>query len=199
MIIKKIAIILGGAFLGISLLNAVILEINKTSGNLPSGIVPGITNEYINNLEGSTNESTNETPTGFDASLLEEANKWNGSYSCNQSKGKCYTYSDNQSLFDYKDQFSVNFYEGAGLGEKPYDENFNFKESYNIYTQPVNGYMYANGSLNGEEFDIAFNSLEQMESADLDESIKNDIRNSIDMMKETKNFCNNNSSFWACK
>ncbi|AIT08886.1 hypothetical protein LO80_02085 [Candidatus Francisella endociliophora] len=192
--ITKLLVLIGGVFFSIYL-NATTLEINKSAGNMPANMVPGVTNEEGDNAEGSSNEVS----TGFDSSLLEEADKWNGSYSCNQSKGKCYTYSDNQSLFDYKDQFSVNFYEGAGLGEKPYDENFNFKESYNIYTQPVNGYMYANGTLNGEEFDVAFNSLEQMENSDLDESIKNDIRNSIDMMKETKNFCNNNSSFWACK
>lgn len=36
---------MGGVFLNIYFLNAITLEINKTAGNIPSNMVPGISNE----------------------------------------------------------------------------------------------------------------------------------------------------------
>ncbi|AFJ43815.1 hypothetical protein [Francisella orientalis] len=62
MILKKIAIILARAFLGISLLDAVTFEINKTSGNLPSSMVPGVSN----NGDISTNNNE-DTPSSNDS------------------------------------------------------------------------------------------------------------------------------------
>ena len=44
MSIKKLSVLMG-VFLSIYFLNAVTLEINKTAGNIPSNMVPGISNE----------------------------------------------------------------------------------------------------------------------------------------------------------
>ncbi|QIV96031.1 hypothetical protein EDC55_11020 [Allofrancisella inopinata] len=42
--IKKLAIIMGSILLSMSLLNATIIEITKTAGNIPSNMVPGVSN-----------------------------------------------------------------------------------------------------------------------------------------------------------
>lgn len=127
---------------------------------------------------------------------LVESEKW-GSYNCPNGY-TCYSYGDDQTIIDGDSQFQARYYQGAGNGEGVYDsETGTFRETYQMYTHP-NGLIYANGTYNGEDFSITFNSIAQLESADIDSNVKDEVLNSIELMNQANGFCSTNSGFWAC-
>lgn len=61
--LKKILVLIGGTFLGISLLNAVNLEIIKTAGNLPNSVVAGLSDNESAALDSTLTPELTPEPT----------------------------------------------------------------------------------------------------------------------------------------
>ncbi|WP_150468347.1 prepilin-type N-terminal cleavage/methylation domain-containing protein [Francisella sp. SYW-9] len=153
----------------------------------------GLTNSQV---PSSCRETTDNQDSMDNQVELVESNKW-GSYDCPNGY-TCYSYGEDQTIIDGNSQFQARYYQGAGNGDGVYDsETGTFRETYQMYTHP-NGLIYANGKYNGEDFSITFNSIAQLESANIDSSIKDEVRNSIELMNQANGFCSTNSSFWAC-
>ncbi|MED7788228.1 prepilin-type N-terminal cleavage/methylation domain-containing protein [Francisella sp. 19X1-34] len=139
--------------------------------------------------------TTNQASTENQVELV-ESDKW-GSYDC-PSGYTCYSYGEDQTIIDGNSQFQARYYQGAGNGDGVYDpETGTFRETYQMYTHP-NGLVYANGTYNGEGFSITFNSIGQLENADIDSDVKDEVLNSIELMNQANGFCSTNSTFWAC-
>ncbi|GMN88830.1 hypothetical protein [Francisella sciaenopsi] len=87
--IKKLMIILGSTFLCISLLNAIFLEITKTSGNIPGNIVPGVPSSESSGSNTSSGGSSNSESL---VSSLYDANADEDPFTFDQNiGGKVYT------------------------------------------------------------------------------------------------------------
>ena len=163
-----------------------------TSSQIPSTCQ--LADSASNSSELNVIDSSEYLSNNFDTNLLENNNSYNGAYSisCAWGSASCYSYGDDQSVYDDEDEFESTIYPGATTGETADDDLSN---AQHIKANPDTGITYTNDSQNISE---TFTSLDDIDNSNLSEEQKQSVYTTIDVMKSTDRFCGSNSSFFAC-
>ncbi|MEY8703077.1 hypothetical protein AB4F11_08980 [Francisella philomiragia] len=178
--IDKLMIVLGGAFLSISLLNAITLEITKSTGNIPGNIVPGVPRYDSDSRSDATatqsSASGSSDDTGSSTKTLIESN----SVMCGEAND-CYAYGDDlvissnngfEQYFYSSDIANFDPYAGGELSGPPTMISTNDTSRFDITVNGGNGASIKLGSLTEYEEAVSNGSLSLQDVEALSELAK---------------------------